>query len=58
MTILDFSSGLYILTVTLQVDKEGERRFVVREISCKKGLAAIAGFEDEEGYKPRNMNRV
>lgn len=53
MTILDHSSGPYILTVTLQVDKEGER--IVRKMLCKKGLVAIAGFEDEgEGHKPRN----
>lgn len=47
----------YIVTVTLQVDKEGERRIGVRKIPCKKGSAAIAGFEEErEGHKPRNRN--
>lgn len=56
-TILDHSSRLYIVTVTLQVDKEGERRISVRKIPCKKGSAAIAGFEEErEGHKPRNRN--
>lgn len=57
MTILDHSSRLCVLTVTLQVDKEGERRTVVRKILGKSVFVAIAGFEDEaEGHKPRNRN--
>lgn len=43
--------------VTLQVDKEGERRISVRKIPCKKGSAAIADFkEEEDSHKSRNRN--